>query len=244
MTRTPDYDKLATGYARHRRLYPGVLRDILTTGQISCDSTVCEIGCGTGNYIAAIQAVTGCTCIGVDPSEAMLGHAKQQIGNVQWQLGRAEELPVADASVDLAFSVDVIHHVADLPGYYDEACRILRPGAKICTVTDSEAIIRARPLSRYFPETLPVELNRYPPIDRLRALMQAAGFADVAENVVEHEVAPDLQPYRDKAFSALHLISDEAFECGIERLQRDLLAGSLRLISRYVLVWGTKPRAD
>lgn len=237
-----DYDKLASEYARHRRLHPGVLRDLLSTGQITDRSAVCEFGCGTGNYITAIRSATGCACIGLDPSDEMLSHARRQTEHVQWHLGKAEQLSIGRASVDLVFSVDVIHHVTGRLSYFQEAFQVLRSGGRLCTVTDSEAIIRERPLSRYFPETVPVELQRYPAMHDLHALMETTGFTDIVETVVEHEVeSPDIQPYRDKAFSALHLISDAAFQRGIDRMERDLQAGSLRLVLRYVLLWGTKP---
>src|SRR3712207_7697189 len=41
--------------------------------------------------------------------------------------GRAEGLPVPDASFDLVYSVDVIHHVGDRPAAFREAARVLRP---------------------------------------------------------------------------------------------------------------------
>ncbi|MBI4832139.1 MAG: hypothetical protein HY801_11445 [Candidatus Lindowbacteria bacterium] len=50
----------------------------------------------------------------------------------------------------------------------------------------------------------------------------------------------DIQAYRDKAFSALHIIPAEAFARGIERLERALDSGPIPYVSRYVLVWGTK----
>jgi hypothetical protein len=50
----------------------------------------------------------------------------------------------------------------------------------------------------------------------------------------------DIQAYHDKAFSSLHLIAEEAFERGIERLERDLGTGPIPCVSRYLLLWGTK----
>jgi hypothetical protein len=37
------------------------------------------------------------------------------------------------------------------------------------------------------------------------------------------------------------MISKEAFELGIERMERDLQSGPIKRISRYSLLWGTKP---
>jgi ubiquinone/menaquinone biosynthesis C-methylase UbiE len=122
-----DYDKLAAEYVRHRRIHPGVLREILTAGTITARSDVCEVGCGTGNYITEIQSTTGCRCCGVDPSEEMLSRARAQSQNVQWRKGTGEDLPVARGAIDLIFSVDVIHHISDRAAFRRTWKRRSRP---------------------------------------------------------------------------------------------------------------------
>src|SRR5690242_16746035 len=103
-----DYDKLAGEYERHRRIHPGVLRGLLDTGAVTSRSHVCEVGCGTGNYITAIESATGCRCFGVDPSDEMLARARSQSDRVVWQQRRGEDLTVPGGLMDLIFSVDVI----------------------------------------------------------------------------------------------------------------------------------------
>ena len=110
-------------------------------------------------------------------------------------------------------------------------------------MTDSEWVIHHRqPLAVYFPETVEIDLARYPGIEELRAGMQEAGFANVAEETVEfaYELR-DIGPFRDKAFSCLRLIPEDAFCRGIERMEKDLRAGPMVGVSRYTLVWGVKP---
>ena len=244
MTSQPlDYDRLAADYARHRRVHPGVLRDLIETGHIAAASRVLEVGCGTGNYISALQAATGCPAWGLDPSEQMLAQAQQHGGATTFRQGRAETLPFADGAFDLVFSVDVIHHVADRAAYFGEAQRVLAPGGQVCTATDSEWIIRNRvPLSRYFPDTVEPELARYPRIEVIRAWMAQVGFVDLAEVNVESAYAltslTDLGPYRAKAYSALHLISEDAFQRSIAQMERDVQLGPIPCVSRYVMVWG------
>jgi ubiquinone/menaquinone biosynthesis C-methylase UbiE len=237
-----DYDKRATAYARHRAAHPEVLRSLLTTAALDRTSRILEVGCGTGNYIVAIAALTGAACRGIDPSREMLAHAQARSDAISFAIGRAERLDFPDASFDLVFSVDVIHHIGDRLAYYREAARVLVPGGKLCTVTDSEWMIRHRePHATYFPETIPVELTRYPPIAILTNLMAQAGFAAITEETVEHPYfVADAQPFRDRAFSSLLLIPEDAFQRGLERLERDLRAGPIHALSRYALIWGTK----
>jgi hypothetical protein len=39
----------------------------------------------------------------------------------------------------------------------------------------------------------------------------------------------------------LHLISEEAYRDGLERMERDLEVGPIHAVARQVLVWGAKP---
>jgi len=239
---TLDYDSIAAHYRQHRQVHPGVLRNLIVTSGIDPFSKVLEVGCGTGNYVLALNSLVGCECWGLDPSKGMLARAKRRSANVRLQLGRAENLGLRSDLFNLVFAVDVIHHVEDRSAYFREAYRVLTVEGKVCTVTDSEWIIRNRqPLAVYFPETVEPELHRYPRVSLLRDLMEKAGFSHMAEESVEFPYQlTDIQQYRDKAFSALHLIPEVAFEQGIRRMARDLCVGPIPCMSRYTLLWATK----
>jgi SAM-dependent methyltransferase len=238
-----NYEEAAGDYARHRAENAEVLKGLLTTSGIQGGSQVLEVGCGTGNYAIALGELAGCSCVGIDPSEQMLSKAKQRSAGVAFQVGRAESLDYPEGSFDLVFCVDVIHHVADRLRYFQGAFRALKPGGSICTVTDSEWIIRHREvLSKYFPETVEAELKRYPPVAELREMMTQVGFTEVKETMAElQRQITDCRAYRAKAFSSLHLISEDAFQRGIERLEQDLRAGPVSFVERYLMLWGKGP---
>lgn len=237
-----DYDLLAREYARHRQVHPKVLENLIARGRVSHTARVLDVGCGTGNYAAALATHTGCACWGIEPSEAMLAKAREQAPGAEIEQGTAERLPYPADFFDLVFSVDVIHHVGDRGAYLRQAHRVLKPGGAICTVTDSEDIIaRRQPLANYFPETVPIELKRYPRIGELEELMAEAGLTEIEQTVVELAYPlVDIGIYRDKAFSCLHLIPAHAFEQGLERMERDLQMQPIHCVSRYLLLWGNK----
>jgi ubiquinone/menaquinone biosynthesis C-methylase UbiE len=239
---TIDYDGIASDYARHRQVHPQVLRGILSNSGVDRDSKVLEVGCGTGNYIHAVQRLTGCQCWGIDPSKGMVSKAATQSGRVHLKLGRAESIDFLPDFFKLVFSVDVIHHVEDRLAYFREAYRVLIDGGKVCTVTDSEWVIRHRqPLAVYFPETVGPELDRYSCVSELRKLMEKAGFAGITEELAEFSYQlTDIRAYQDKVFSALHLIPEDTFQRGLRRMESDLRAGPIPCVSRYTLLWGAK----
>jgi SAM-dependent methyltransferase len=175
----------------------------------------------------------------------MLSHASARPEAAHWVQGRAEQLGFAAGAFDLVLSVDVIHHVSDKAEFYRQAACTLRAGGQMCTVTDSREIILQREvLSGYFPDTVDLELARYPRISQLRTWMAAAGLRELQVSMVEepYELA-SIGPFRDRAYSSLHLIAEEAWRAGLEHLEHDMARGPVRGVSRYACVWGHRPAA-
>lgn len=190
------------------------------------------------------MAATGCAAWGIDPAEKMLEGARRQAkgGGVSLAKGRAEKLAFAEESFDLVFSVDVIHVMENRNACFEEAFRALRRGGRMCTVTDSEEIIRGRlPMGRYFPEAVAVDLVRYPKIAELEEMMRKAGFQEAGRETVGIEIpVTDISVWRNRACSSLQLIPDGAFTAGLRKMEADLEHGPITWRSRYEMIWGKK----
>ncbi len=236
-----DHD-VAEAYAKYRGVRPEVLARLLEDSVVDRDSRVLEVGCGIGDYIIAMQFVTGCTAFGIDISEEMLVHAERRDTPVSFAVGTAEYLDFPDASLDFVFTVDVVQHLGGPAGHYREAYRVLAPGRRLCTMTHSDDMFRnSIVLSRYFPETVEVNLERYPTVEALCGQMTAAGFGDLHDDEIAYpaEVANSAL-YASKAYSTLHMIPEEAFERGLAALERDLERGPITGERRYLMLWATK----
>ena len=236
-----NYDQLSVEYGRHRRINPGVLASILERVGARDAPVVLEVGCGTGNYLEAVETITGAEVHGIDPSREMLDRFRERLPEAKIQRASAEELPFENGSFDLIFSVDVIHHVLNRPAYFQEARRVLKQGGTLCTVTDSAEDIHKRvPLSSHFPETIEHELRRYPSVDLLRDEMAEAGFVSIVASQTRYDYdLLDVAPWRDKAFSSLHLITPVQHASGVARMQADLAIGPIHAVSLYTLLWGS-----
>lgn len=237
-----NYSDMANIYARNRPANSFVVDELQRGCVLDSSSRVLEVGCGTGSYILMLVKATNCQGWGIDPSEEMICQ-EDSGGKVQFVNGMVEELPFEDKFFDFLFSINVIHHVTSTISYFHEAFRILKPAGTICTITDSERIIRNRkPLSQYWPSTVSADIKRYPAITTLKNQMTATGFVDVTEtNIQSTSEIEDITPYKEKAFSCLHLISQDEFLIGLARLQEDLKAGPVQRVSAYVCLWGRSP---
>ncbi|MFI7126790.1 class I SAM-dependent methyltransferase [Nonomuraea sp. NPDC050153] len=90
---------------------------------------VLDVGCGAGHYAAELLA-RGAEVVGVDGSEAVLGHARARVGErAEFRLHDLEE-PLgfaADASFDGAVCALVYPHVTRRAQLLGELRRVLRP---------------------------------------------------------------------------------------------------------------------
>jgi len=108
-------------------------------GSIEPGETVLDIGCGAGTdlLLAARRTGPGGKAIGVDATQAMrelaavCARQADLHERVEIRAGRAEELPVDDASIDVVISNGVINLAPDKRVAFGEIVRVLRPGGRL-----------------------------------------------------------------------------------------------------------------
>jgi demethylmenaquinone methyltransferase/2-methoxy-6-polyprenyl-1,4-benzoquinol methylase len=91
-----------------------------------------DVAIGTGLLAREACRIVGPEgrMIGLDLSEGMLAEARRALG-IPLVQGLAEQLPVADGSIDFLSMGYALRHVADLGATFGEFLRVLRPGGTV-----------------------------------------------------------------------------------------------------------------
>jgi SAM-dependent methyltransferase len=121
----------AAGYAAHRPRYPESLVDFLADLAPGHD-LVLDAGCGTGQ-LSTLLTRRFRRVIATDASACQIEEAEQD-PRVEYRIAPAEHSSLEDRSADL-ITVAQAAHWFDLPSFYEEVWRVLRPDGVLALVT-------------------------------------------------------------------------------------------------------------
>lgn len=165
--------------------FAGVGYPFLADG-IEPGDTVVDVGSGSGvdALIAALRTGSEGRVYGVDMTAAMIEKAEEiireaEVETVQLREGRADDLPLDDASVDVLTSNGVFNLVPDKERAFREAYRVLRPDGclQIADIALSEPVSEE---SKANPELWAECVVGAEPEDEYLDLVRSAGFEDVS----------------------------------------------------------------
>jgi ubiquinone/menaquinone biosynthesis C-methylase UbiE len=181
--------ELTTDLAVLERMAPPAGKDVL------------DVGCGRGSLVRDL-ASRGARMTGLEISEEQLAPAlaADDDSGSRYVVGEAQELPLADGSVDLVLFMRSLHHIP--AASHQQALREARR-----VVRGSGAVYVAEPLAEgdFFALTSLVEDELEARRAAQRALQQASAAGLESAGAVEYEVAGrygDLEAFRDLMLAA------------------------------------------
>ena len=224
MSSKPDFAKRAAVYDRLRP-YDDNWREVAETMIREADLTgrrVLDIGCGTGRFLA--QLVPLAKAWGVDASPEMLEVARTRAGVAGLKLGTAEQLPFKDGWFERA-TMWLVAHLVDRPRAFAEVRRVLAAEGRFAVATFDPSYFDAFWLNELFPSMEAADRERFPTAAELEEALREAGFEPrllrlSQRGSLTRTVA--LERIRGKHISTFDLISDEEYEAGLARAERDL----------------------
>ena len=157
------FDDTAEDYDRMERILgfgtgSWYRREALLRAGLRPGLDVVDVGMGTGLVAKAILSITGEPerLIGVDPSPGMIAQAGLPAA-VRCLDGRAEALPLPDASADVITLGYALRHIADLAAAFAEFARVLKPGGRvlILEITRPEGAVANTVLRAYMRGVVP-----------------------------------------------------------------------------------------
>jgi ubiquinone/menaquinone biosynthesis C-methylase UbiE len=166
---------------QHRAMVEAYLNDLGP----SPDTRVVEIGCGTGAIARMIATRPGVTeVVGTDPSPILINHAahlSEGLANLSFQEADGRDLPMPDASFDVAVLHRVLSHAPGPEQLLAEAYRVLRPGGQIVVFDGDYSTITLAtgdhdPLQVCVHAMVQAFVNDPWVVRRLPAMVETAGF--------------------------------------------------------------------
>lgn len=254
------YDSAAKARVSHAQAQVDMVDRVLEFASIDDNAAVervLDVGCGIGGSTRHIATRFGCAGEGITLSPYQAARARDVsaaagLGDkLDFRVADALNMPFADASYDLVWSLESGEHMPDKRQFVSELCRVLRPGGRLIIVAwchrnlapgeaelppHEQRLLEAISRAYYLPEWCSVD-------DYVR-LAQENGLVDLktddwTENVKKFWPAVILSAFRPRAILGL-------LRSGLRTLRGALvmplmIRGQRRGTIKFGLITATKP---
>ena len=215
------FDSAAGVYERVRPGYPDAAVAWLAEQlDLRPGRTVLDLAAGTGKLTAALTG-SGARVIAVEPSEGMLEVLRAAAPGAEALAGTAEEIPLADASVDAVTVAQAFHWFAN-DAALAEIHRVLRPGGALALAWNRRDL--SAPAHALLEEVLAGVVGdtpRHRDGDWERVVRASPLFAPLASTEVQNDQPQTVEGLVERAAST-------SFIAAMDEADRSALLADLR----------------
>ena len=230
------FDLAAKEYERTRPDYPEA---VLEGVPVPAGATVLDLGAGTGK-LTRVLVRRYSRVIAVEPLDGMRAILEKVVPQAASLAGRAEEIPLPDASADAVFAAQAFHwFVTDEA--LTEIARVLRGGGVFCLVWNSPDESRPWPLPQMYTDYLEELRSERSYGDRppFGEVIARGPFGEIHEFAVAHDHVLDRQGLLDNARSVSWIASRSSDDHRrvMRRLGRLLPQGTYSIPNMANVLW-------
>jgi ubiquinone/menaquinone biosynthesis C-methylase UbiE len=192
-----------------------------------------DLGSGTGRFTPALAETFGGPIHGVEPADAMRETAEAQARhpNVRYLAGRAEAIPLPEATADFVLMFLSFHHVPDRAAAAREIARVLKPGGRFILRSTFRERIPDHWWRGFFPRSHAVEEAMFPSTAEACAIFEAAGFSTLQvvqmEIPFEGDIGWAVERLRLRAVSTFEHLTEQELDEGFACVDAALAAGTI-----------------
>lgn len=118
-----------------------LIEEVLLWSGVQQAEDILDVGCGIGGSSLYLAAKLGAKATGITLSPVQARRATERARELgfgarsNFQVADAQEMPFADNSYDLVWSLESGEHMPDKTKFIQECYRVLKPGGKLIVVT-------------------------------------------------------------------------------------------------------------
>ena len=223
MTNNKDYSE---AFLAHRVADIGLLNAVISNLQLNKKMQLLDFGCGTGNYLLALQEKGYSNLSALDKDDNMINIATART-KINVKKGSHLNIPFSNNSFDSVMLIAMIHFIDDLECLFRNLNNVCKKDGRIVIVTQSYQQIDNRFYNRYFPSLAKIDKQRYHEPQNIISFAEKCGF--LLKSIQDYSSGTDMivdESYynliKNKSFYVLRLLPDDEFINGMVFFEQEL----------------------
>lgn len=232
-----NFNNYSKAFLAHRAADIDLLDTVINNLRLDKDMRLLDFGCGTGNYLLALQEKGYKNLFALDKDESMIEIATARTG-INVKSGSHKDIPFDQEFFDSVILIAMIHFIDDLYSLFQNLNRVCKKSGRVVIVTQSHKQIDARFYNKYFPSISEIDKMRYHDLQKIISIAEECGF--LAQDVQDYSSGTDLivddkyfDLIKDKSFYVLRLIPNDEFNNGMGLFEQELKQNAGKFIAPF-----------